>query len=144
LDIEEKLKAQEKVRENFKRAIALLDESHRPIRIEIPFHGTVIPGYLRLTTQPNNPLLIIINGLDNIKEIENQYPANFLTETGLNVFAFDGPGSGEMCKTMKMIPNYEQVLTAIIDWFEHNNNYKLNLTKIGTFGMSFGPLRGGI
>ena len=37
LDIERKNEAQERARENYKRAIELYDEAERPIRIEIPF-----------------------------------------------------------------------------------------------------------
>ena len=138
IDIEEKNQAQERARENYRRAIELYDEEQRPIRIEIPFRGTVIPGYLRLTGQPNRPLIIQINGLDNIKEIENQYLGNYLLEAGFNVFVFDGPGQGEMRRNMKMMPDYEKAVTAIIDWFEENNTYNIELRKIGTTGMSFG------
>lgn len=138
IDIEQKNKAQEKARENYRRAIELYDEAERPIRIEIPFRGTVIPGYLRLTGQPNRPLIILINGLDNLKEIENHYGGNSLLDAGFNVFAFDGPGQGEMWKDMKMIPDYEKAVSAIIDYFEENNPYDIDLQRIGTSGMSFG------
>ena len=37
LDIERKNEAQERARENYKRAIELYDEAESPIRIEIPF-----------------------------------------------------------------------------------------------------------
>lgn len=40
---------------------------------------------------------------------------------------------------MKLIPDYENAVSAIIDWFEDNNNkYGINLEKIGTYGMSLG------
>jgi len=61
-----------------------------------------------------------------------------LVEAGFNVFAFDGPGQGEMWKNMKMIPDYEKTISTIIDWFEENNKYKIDLKKIATYGMSLG------
>lgn len=138
LDIKKKNVAQAKARENYKKAIALYDEAKRPIRIEIPFRDTVIPGYLRLVGQSGLPLIIYINGLDNIKECENHYIGNSLLKTGFNFFAFDGPGQGEMWASMKMIADYERVVSTIIDWFEENNAYKIDLSRIGTYGLSFG------
>ncbi|NIN00489.1 MAG: alpha/beta hydrolase [candidate division Zixibacteria bacterium] len=138
IDIEQKNKAQERARENYRKAIALFDEKQRPLRLEIPFRKTVIPGYLRLTDQPNRPLIIQINGLDNIKEVENHSLGNFLLDAGFNSFAFDGPGQGEMWKDLKLIPDYEKAVSTILDWFEDNSKYDLDLTRVGTFGMSFG------
>jgi dienelactone hydrolase len=138
LDIKRKNKAQERARENFKKAIALYDEDKRPIRLEIPFQETVIPGYLRLTKQPYKPLIIIINGGDNIKEIENHNLGNWRLDAGFNVFAFDGPGQGEMWKNMKLIPDYEKVVSTIIDYLEKNNKYKIDMKRIGVEGWSLG------
>lgn len=138
LDIEQKNKAQTRARENYEKAIQLYDEKERPRRIEIPFRGTVIPGYLRIAKEANKPLVIFINRLDNLKEIENHYWGNELVKVGYNFFTFDGPGQGEMWKSMKMISAYENVVSTIIDWFEKNNNFKISLNKIGTLGFSFG------
>lgn len=138
IDPEQKSKAEERLRDNYKKAIALYDSSERPIRIEVPFRKTSIPGYLRLTEQPNRPLVIFINGMDNLKEIELQHYGNMLTAAGFNTFAFDGPGQGEMWKDMKFIPDYEKAVSAIIDWFEENNKYNIDLKKIATLGWSMG------
>jgi alpha-beta hydrolase superfamily lysophospholipase len=138
LDIERKNKAQERARENYKRAIALYDEDKRPIRLEIPFRGATIPGYLRRAKQPNRPLIIFINGADNLKEIENHYLGNWRLDAGFNVFVFDGPGQGEMWKNMKLIPDYEKAVSTIIDYFEKNNMYNIDLKRIGVEGWSLG------
>lgn len=138
IDIERKNLAQERARKNYKRAIGLCEERKRPIGVEIPFRGTGIPGYLRLTEQPSRPLVILINGLDNIKEVENHYLGDLLLDSGFNVFSFDGPGQGEMWQNMRMIPDYEKAVNAIIDWLEENNRYNINLGSIGTYGWSFG------
>ena len=138
IDIRKKNEAQERARENYKRAIELLGEGKRPIRIEIPFRETFIPGYLKLCSHPNRPLIIIINSIDSIKEIENHYLGNLLLEAGFNVFAFDGPGQGEMWKNMKMIPDYEKTISTIINWFEENNKYNIDFKKIATYGISLG------
>jgi alpha-beta hydrolase superfamily lysophospholipase len=137
-DVKRKTEAQERVRENYRRAIELYDEEQRPIRIEIAFRGTVIPGYLRLVRKRSRPLVILINGGDNVKEVENHYLGSLLLDAGLASFAFDGPGQGEMWKNMKMIPDYEKAVSAIIDWFEGNREYRIDLHRIGACGMSLG------
>lgn len=138
LDLDQKQEVQEKVRIFYQKSIELLDEAKRPIRIEIPYLQTVIPGYLHRTDQPNQPLIIQVNGMDNLKEIENHYLGIRFVENGFNTFVFDGPGQGEMWNKLKLIKDYEKVVSVIIDWFEKNNQFKINLEKIAIYGMSFG------
>ncbi|MBM3173791.1 MAG: alpha/beta hydrolase [Chloroflexi bacterium] len=138
INIDKKNRAQQKAQDNYVRAIALYPDAERPIRIEIPFRGAVIPGYLRYAGQPNRPMVIHINGLDNIKEAENHYLGGLITKAGINFFTFDGPGQGEMWTSMKMIADYEKAVSAIIDWFEVNNKYHIDLKRIGVSGWSFG------
>ena len=61
-----------------------------------------------------------------------------MLEAGFNVFAFDGPGQGEMWKNMKLIPDYEKSISIIINWFEENNKYNIDFKKIATYGISLG------
>lgn len=139
-NIDEKLQAQEAARKCYVKAIALYEEQDRPIRIEIPFRGVEIPGYLMLNEKPGRPLLIFVNVLNNIKEVENHFFAQDFLKAGFNVFNFDGPGQGEMHQKMRLIPDYEQAIIAIIDWFESNNTFHIDTERIGVIGMSFGGL----
>jgi len=137
-NVEEKIEAQNLARKCYQKAIALYNEKERPIRIEIPFRGVEIPGYLMLTSQPDQPLIIFVNVLNNIKEVENHFFAQDFLKAGFNVFNFDGPGQGEMHQKMRLIPDYEKAIHAIIDWFEVNNDFNINLDRIGVMGISFG------
>ncbi|MCP4133036.1 MAG: alpha/beta hydrolase [bacterium] len=138
IDEEQKEKAQARARTCYEKAISLYPEETRPIRIEIPFRGSVIPGYLRLAPAPGQPLVIYLNGMDNIKEAENHFFGSAISGAGLNFFCFDGPGQGEMRQSMKFMLDYEKVVSAVIDWFEKNNKYTINLKKIATVGFSLG------
>ncbi len=138
IDPEQKAQAESRLRGNYERAISLCNSNEKPIRVEIPFSGALIPGYLRLTNQPNRPLIIFIDGMDNLKEIELHHYGNMFTAAGFNTFAFDGPGQGEMWQDMKFIPDYEKAVSAIIDWFEENDTYNIDLSKIVTLGWSLG------
>lgn len=70
IDCSQKEGSQEKARRSYKQAISLYEDKEKPIRIEIPFKGVKIPAYLRLSGIPNKPLVIFVNGMDNIKEAE--------------------------------------------------------------------------
>ena len=137
-DIKLKLESQEAARRCYVKAIALYEEKDRPIKIEIPFRNVEIPGYLMLNNKPDQPLIIFFNVLNNIKEVENHYFALDFLEAGFNVFSFDGPGQGEMHQKMRLIPDYEQAIITIIDWFEDNNNFNIDMDRIGVIGLSFG------
>jgi len=102
------LKAQslEKIWSLYPKVLALYPDNHRPTRVDIPFRGVQIPGYLRLQPTPGEPLVVQINGLDNLKEIEQHTIGQMLFQAGFNAITFDGPGQGEMRKSLKMIPDY--------------------------------------
>ena len=138
IDPEQKMQAEQRLRENYKKAISLYKDNEKPIRIEIPFRNVTIPGYLCRTAQTNRPLIIFVSGMDNLKEIELHHYGKMFTAAGFNTFAFDGPGQGEMWQDMKLIPDFENSVSAIIDWFENNNNYNMDLQKIATLGWSLG------
>lgn len=139
-NVEEKIESQVEARNCYQRAISLYDDKDRPIRIDVPFRGVNIPGYLMRTEKPGQPLIVFVNVLNNIKEVENHFFAQDFLRAGFNVFNFDGPGQGEMHENMRLIPDYDQAIIAIIDWFENNNNYDIDMERIGVIGMSFGGL----
>ena len=138
IDYKQKNRGQEKVREMYRRALALYRADRRPIKVEIPFRRVTIPGYIWRTEQKNRPLVILINGMDNLKETEQHHFARILSDAGFNAFTFDGPGQGEMWGRMKFIPDYHKAVSAIIDWLEQNEKEHMDLKRIGTLGFSLG------
>lgn len=139
IDSKQKEKTQEKARISYEKAIGLYAKNARPIRVEIPFNGVEIPGYLRLADTPNQPLMIFVNGMDNIKEAEGHSFGTLFNQHGFNFFTFDGPGQGELWSKMKFdAKEYHKAITAIIDWFEQQQVYKINLEKIALVGFSLG------
>ncbi len=138
IDPEQKESTQQMARACYERAISLYPPGDRPERMEIPFEGTVLPGYLHRAPAPARPLVIYVNGMDNIKEAENHFFGRRMVEAGLNFFAFDGPGQGEMWSSMKFAPDYHRAVSAIIDWFERKGDAALDLERIATVGFSLG------
>lgn len=139
IDSNQKEITQEKARISYKKAIDLYDEQERPIRIEIPFNGAIIPGYLRLSNISNKPLVIFINGMDNIKEAEGHSQGTLFQKHGFNFFTFDGIGQGEMWKNIKFdVREYHKVVSIIIDWFEKQQIYDIDIERIALVGFSLG------
>jgi alpha-beta hydrolase superfamily lysophospholipase len=139
IDKNQKERVVQKARSAYRKAISLYHEYDRPIRIEIPYKGTVIPGYLFRAKERNKPLIIQTNGMDNIKEAENHFFAKHITPHGYNFFAFDGPGQGEMWSNAKFdVAEYPKVVSIVIDWFEKNYNDSINVNQLSLLGFSLG------
>lgn len=139
IDSAQKERSQEKARASYQRAISLYDEREKPVRVEIPYNGVKIPGYLRLSDAPNQPLVIFVNGMDNIKEAEGHTQGTIYKQHGFNFFTFDGPGQGKLWRDMKFDANeYHKAVSAIIDWFEGQRQYGIDLTRIALAGFSLG------
>lgn len=138
LDDDLKERSLEKIWSIYPKAIALYGDQERPIRVDILYRGVHIPGYMRLQPTPGQPLLVQINGLDNLKEIEQHAVGQMFYNAGFNTIAFDGPGQGEMWKSMRMIPDYHTAVSAVIDWIEQNQSKHIDVDRIGAIGFSMG------
>ena len=129
-----KLVAERRKQSLFREAAPLLLPSLA--RVEIPFRGDVAPGYLRLPTGVAKPACVILfGGLDSTKE-DSLTLSNLIVQRGLATLAFDGPGQGEMFHRMKLIPDYESVVSAAIDFLEDRT--EVDATRIGVIGRSTG------
>jgi 2,6-dihydroxypseudooxynicotine hydrolase len=107
-------------------------------RIEIPFEGSTIPGYLRLPQLSGSgphPLVLVIGGLESTKE-ESFLFENLLLRRGLATFSFDGPGQGEMYFEVKLVPDFERYGSAAIDQLVERE--QIDSSRIGVIGRSLG------
>ncbi|MBV9197290.1 MAG: alpha/beta fold hydrolase [Solirubrobacterales bacterium] len=85
-------------------------------RIEVPYEGNSLPGY-RLTARLERATLIAHGGYDSF--IEEWYPfVAPLTEAGITVIAFDGPGQGgALRRGVYLTHAWEKPAKAVIDHF---------------------------
>ena len=124
-----------------KRKVALYDRAapylYPPAeRINIPFDGLSIPGFLRKPVGTvNPPCAILIGGLESTKE-ESYLFENMCHHRGMATFAFDGPGQGEMFFQTKIRPDFERFTSAVIDYLETRTD--IDDSKFGILGRSFG------
>ncbi len=105
-------------------------------RVEVPYRGTRLAGYLRLPAGARPvPAVVMVPGLDSVKE-ELQATAEHLLRRGLATLAVDGPGQGEAEYDLPVEPAYERVVAACFDWLEHRP--EVDPERLGVFGVSLG------
>jgi dipeptidyl aminopeptidase/acylaminoacyl peptidase len=103
-------------------AHALLDPTAE--RIEAPLDGGVVVGNLRrpgafgpARAPTPAPLVILIPGLDSTKEEFWHWESVFLAR-GMATLSLDGPGQGETGFHMRIRPDYEVAVSAVLDALE--------------------------
>lgn len=120
-------------------------------RIEIPFPGGNLPGYLRLpirSAAPENPeqkivdagngpfpLVILCNGFNSAKE-ELHYCENSFLNEGLATLSFDYPGQGESAGGGLEELDFISLQNGI-DLFLRNRG-EIDREKMGIYGLSWG------
>jgi dienelactone hydrolase len=109
-------------------------------RLEIGFDGAAMVGNLRRppgVTRP--PLVLLIAGLDSTKEeffaVENTFLAR-----GMATFSLDGPGQGETGRVLKIRPDFEAPVAAVLDVLCKRPD--LDGDRVGLLGVSLGGYYG--
>jgi 2,6-dihydroxypseudooxynicotine hydrolase len=123
------------------RAVAAMASAHRLLdpaaeRIEIPFGGAAMAGHLRRPagiTRP--PLVLLIAGLDSTKE-EFFAAENVFLARGMATFSLDGPGQGEAARALRIRPDFEAPVAAVLDVLCERPD--LDGTRVGMLGVSLG------
>jgi fermentation-respiration switch protein FrsA (DUF1100 family) len=118
---------------------------HEIRRVEIPFEGKSLPGYLHL---PNKkpvgkwPCILSLDGMDGFKEMLHSLYGDRFLERGIACLAIDGPGQGEC--TVRDIhvteTNFKDTGRAAFAWMR--NQPELDPDRIALFAVSFGSFAG--
>src|SRR5579884_3870564 len=84
---------------------------------------------------PKPPVVILVPGLDSVKEELHAYGNDFLAR-GMAVLAIDGPGQGEMEFDHAMRYDYEVPLGRVLDYLATRTD--VDSSRVGAMGVSFG------
>ena len=110
-------------------------------RIEAPFEGAVIPGFLRAPHEISRPpLVILVPGLDSVKEELYVMETDFLRR-GLATLTIDGPGQGENAPRFPIRADWSSVITPLLDHLATRER-DLDLGRVGLMGISMGGVYG--
>lgn len=106
-------------------------------RVAIPYeNGSTMYGILRKPWHtPKPPVVILVPGLDSVKEELHVYGDDFLRR-GMAVLAIDGPGQGEMEFEHPMRHDFEVPIRYAIDYLEGRRDVDAN--RVGLMGVSLG------
>src|ERR1700738_4912851 len=105
--------------------------------VHIPYEGgATMYGILRKPWHtPKPPVVILVPGLDSVKEELHNYGDDFLRR-GMATLAIDGPGQGEMEFEHTMRFDYEVPIKYAIDYLEHRAD--VDARRVGLMGVSLG------
>ena len=129
----EKMNCYRGVLRNFLKAARYLDPPAE--RIEIPFEGKKVVGYLQIprgVTRP--PVVMHWGGVDGWKE-DSRGQSESLHRLGLATFVIDMPGAGEN-PLLGQEPRAERTFSAAMDYLERRAD--VDGKRIAVMGRSFG------
>jgi 2,6-dihydroxypseudooxynicotine hydrolase len=127
--------AHEQTVRNYRRALPYFDIPGE--RVPIPYeNGVTMYGILRKPWHtPRPPVVILVPGLDSVKEEMHIYGNDFLRR-GMAVLAIDGPGQGEMEFAVPLRHDYEVPIRYVIDYLETRPD--IDTGHVGLMGVSLG------
>jgi dienelactone hydrolase len=127
--------AHEHVVRDYQRALPYFDVPGE--HVTIPYEGGAsMSGILRKPWHiPRPPIVILVPGLDSVKEELHIYGDDFLRR-GMAVLAIDGPGQGEMEFEFPLRHDYEVPIRYAIDYLETRPD--IDARRVGLMGVSFG------
>lgn len=106
--------------------------------LDVPFEGTTLPGYLRKPHgRQRPPVVVLLPGADSTKE-ELYDQAEHLVRRGVAAFPFDGPGHGLVSFRLKLRPDEEVAVSAVLDHLLARPD--LDSDRVGVLGISYGGL----
>jgi 2,6-dihydroxypseudooxynicotine hydrolase len=105
-------------------------------RIEVAYEDGTMYGNLRRPVDATRPpLVLLIPGLDSTKE-EFFHVEEVFLHRGMATFSFDGPGQGECGYTIRIRPDYEVAVSAVLDKLCGRED--LDGERVAALGVSLG------
>jgi dienelactone hydrolase len=107
-------------------------------RVEFPYQGTFMAGWLRKPRGSKRPpVAIVLPGLDACKEELHAWAEAFVAR-GLAALTLDGPGQGETSFRLPVTHEWGHVIGAVIDGLQARND--VDGDRVGVVGQSLGAL----
>jgi dienelactone hydrolase len=107
-------------------------------RVEFPYQGTFMAGWLRKPRDIKRPpVAIVLPGLDACKEELHAWAEAFVAR-GLAALTLDGPGQGETSFRLPVTHEWGRVIGAVIDVLQARDD--VDGDRVGVVGQSLGAL----
>lgn len=109
--------------------------------VEIPYEGTYLPGHIYRSpvAEGKAPLLVITPGRDTWAE-DTRWVYDEALKRGIHCIVYDGPGQGFALRMngLTFRPDWEHVVTPVLDFALEKLVGEVDEDRIGLMGMSFG------
>jgi dipeptidyl aminopeptidase/acylaminoacyl peptidase len=110
---------------------------HPTWRFSVAYKDLELPAYIIRPAGPGpHPCVLLVNGLDSAKEVELHAFAQSFLDRGMAVVLFDGPGQGELLGVEPLVPEFEEVVGAVLAQLRDHDS--VDPSRIGIFGVSYG------
>ena len=108
--------------------------------VEVPYLGTTLPALFMKASATDRPAptVVVVNGMDNAKEMSIFFAGREFARRGFNTLAFDGPGMGETRRIRDMPSRYDYEVpgAAAFDYLAQRPD--VDAKRIAIMGYSFG------
>jgi dipeptidyl aminopeptidase/acylaminoacyl peptidase len=107
--------------------------------VEVPYEGTTLPAlFMKALGDRPAPTIVIVNGMDNAKEMSIFFAGCEFARRGFNTLALDGPGMGETRRIRNMPSRYDYEVpgSAAFDYLAKRPD--VDVKRIAIMGYSFG------
>ena len=107
--------------------------------VEVPYESTTLPAlFMKASGDGPKPTVVVVNGMDNAKEMSIFFAGREFARRGWNTLALDGPGMGETRRIRDMPSRYDYEVpgAAAFDYLATRND--VDTKKVAVFGYSFG------
>ncbi len=108
-------------------------------RVEVPYEGSVLAGWLRLADVPGRqPAVVFYNGFDSIKEMHYQIYADLAAKRGIATLFVDQEGTGEAIRYHRIAKRHDTEVSAGKFFDALADHTSIDEERIGIIGLSMG------
>ena len=107
--------------------------------VEVPYEGTTLPAlFMRAPVDGPAATVVIVDGMDNAKEMSIFFAGLEFARRGLHTLAIDGPGQGESLRLRGIYSRYDYEVPgrAALDYVTSRSD--VDAGRVAIMGYSFG------
>jgi len=107
--------------------------------VEVPYEGATLPGLLmRAPVEEPAPTVVIVDGMDNTKEMSVFFAGLEFARRGMHTLALDGPGQGESLRLRGIHGRYDYEVPGRAAFDFVASRPDVDRKRIAIMGYSFG------